>query len=308
MRTSMRAAVALLTIFTLLGLGGAVAGAGQEGSVTICHRTNSNHNPYVVESPSVQGQNGAADHLQEHQGPLWDPTLKKQKIEWGDVIAPIAGVSDDPSTPDVDESKGSQAYQELEEQQAGEGQAFIDRGCHAAEPPVVPTHGVTLDKATTGGTAPTADTEFTFTVECESGDVTSPVSIAPADDPVSVATGVAEDDLCTITETGSNGAETISFSVTGGTKDSSTASSVTVAVGADSAVLATNAYPEPVPENQVEGKVIEKAPAPVVKAAALPKTGPSEMTPYYAMAGAALLLAGSLARFASRRLSISTKR
>ena len=310
MRTSSRAAVALLSIIAILGLGGVTASAapgGEGGNVTICHRTNSNHNPYITESPSVQGQNGAADHLQQHKGPLWNPTLKKQKIEWGDVIAPLPGVGDDPSTTDVDESKGSQAYQELEAQQAGEGQAFIDRGCHAAVPPVIPTHSVTLDKVTEGETAPAASTKFTFTVVCDSGDVDSPVEIAPADDPVTVATGVAEDDLCTITETNSNDADDISFAVTGGTEDSHTDSSVTVAAGADTAVVATNGYGEVLGEVITPTPKPTPKPAPAVEAAALPTTGASDMTPYYAMAGAALLLLGAMARLASRKLLIDSE-
>jgi LPXTG-motif cell wall-anchored protein len=303
MRTSIRAAVALLTICTLVGFGGAVASAGQGGqggnedNITICHRTNSNANPYVIITTDASGQNGGTDHLHEHQGPVWDPTLKKQKIEWGDVIPPPPG-----------QTEGSQAYEQLEDQQAGEGQAYIDRGCHAAEPPVVPTHSVTLDKVTEGETAPVASTEFTFTVECESGDVPeSPVSIAPEDDPLTVATGVAEDDLCTITETNSNGADDISFAVTGGTEDSHTDTSVTVAAGADTAVVATNGYGEVLGEVITPTPKPTPKPAPAVEAAALPTTGASDMTPYYAMAGAALLLLGAMARLASRKLLIDSE-
>ena len=56
---------------------------------------------------------------------------------------------------------------------------------------------------------------------------------------------VAEDDLCTITETNTAGATSTTFQVTGGTVDSTTATSVTVAAGANVAIVATNAYPEP---------------------------------------------------------------
>lgn len=59
--------------------------------VTICHRTNSNTNPYVVITVDI----ASAGHLHgghdtQHLGPVWDPTLKARKIEWGDIIPPYA--------------------------------------------------------------------------------------------------------------------------------------------------------------------------------------------------------------------------
>lgn len=57
--------------------------------VTICHRTNSNVNPYnqisVDKNAAGRGQD-AGDHADKHQGPVWNPTLKDQKIKWGDII------------------------------------------------------------------------------------------------------------------------------------------------------------------------------------------------------------------------------
>ena len=283
MRASLRAAVALLTLTALIGLGSSTVGADPDPNITICHRTNSNANPYVIITTDASGQNGGTDHLHEHEGPLWNPDLKKQKIEWGDVVPPPPG-----------QTEGSQAYEELIDG-GGSFEAFLENDCSIPETPPVPTYDLTLDKVTTGGSAPSADTEFTFTVVCESGTATSPVNIAAEDEAVVVATDVAEDDLCTITETGSNDAEDISFTVTGGTEDSATDSSVTVAVSADTAVVATNDYPD------VLGEVITKKPTqPVVEPAQLPRTG--SMTPVYVMAAAALLLAGSLARAAGRRL------
>lgn len=56
-------------------------------SVTICHRTDSNTNPYT--NPTVDIS--SSGHLQgghdnEHEGPIWNPGLKDLKIEWGDII------------------------------------------------------------------------------------------------------------------------------------------------------------------------------------------------------------------------------
>ena len=54
-------------------------------NITICHRTNSNTNPYntiTVSANSIVKNNGHDDH----NGPVWDPTLKDQQIKWGDII------------------------------------------------------------------------------------------------------------------------------------------------------------------------------------------------------------------------------
>jgi hypothetical protein len=58
------------------------------GKLTICHRTNSNTNPYVEITPSI---NGVINGHEGHTGPIWDPTLKAQHIKWGDIIPPFTG-------------------------------------------------------------------------------------------------------------------------------------------------------------------------------------------------------------------------
>jgi hypothetical protein len=55
-------------------------------SVTLCHATNSNTNPYV--SITVDAAGAFNGHL-GHTGPVWDPTLKGQGIQWGDIIPPF---------------------------------------------------------------------------------------------------------------------------------------------------------------------------------------------------------------------------
>jgi hypothetical protein len=64
--------------------------------VTICHRTHSETNPYViitVDEASVDGNNGndhgKGDHLFEHTGPVWFPGAKAAGVFWGDIIPPF---------------------------------------------------------------------------------------------------------------------------------------------------------------------------------------------------------------------------
>jgi len=75
--------------------------------VTICHRTNSVTNPYViitVDEASVDGDagndKGKGDHLLEHLGPVFDfnspPPPPHNGDQWGDIIPPFYS---DGSTP-----------------------------------------------------------------------------------------------------------------------------------------------------------------------------------------------------------------
>jgi hypothetical protein len=68
--------------------------------VTICHRTNSVTNPYViitVDEASVDGDEGndkgQGDHLLEHLGPVWDANTAypppHNGDQWGDIIPPF---------------------------------------------------------------------------------------------------------------------------------------------------------------------------------------------------------------------------
>ena len=62
-----------------------------EHKVTICHRTNSNPNPYLIITVDI----ASAGHLHgghdtQHLGPIWEATLKGRHIEWGDIIPPYS--------------------------------------------------------------------------------------------------------------------------------------------------------------------------------------------------------------------------
>lgn len=105
----------------LLGVSSVPAFADRpEPKVKICHRTDSQSNPYVeetVDQDSVDGDmgndNGKGDHYVEHTGPVWYEGIADHS--WGDIIPPIEGLH------------------------AGlnwttEGQALYNNGCNALVP------------------------------------------------------------------------------------------------------------------------------------------------------------------------------
>jgi hypothetical protein len=61
-------------------------GSAQSGHVTICHRTGSRHNPYVVISPSAAGVYHG--HYSEHNEHAVFPNTASDG-KWGDIIPPF---------------------------------------------------------------------------------------------------------------------------------------------------------------------------------------------------------------------------
>ena len=61
------------------------------GNVPICHASNSETNPYIMNSPSYSatGDVNGVNH-EGHDGPVFEPGMKADKIEWGDIIPPIS--------------------------------------------------------------------------------------------------------------------------------------------------------------------------------------------------------------------------
>lgn len=63
--------------------------------VTICHRTDSYSNPYVVNTPDISSSGHlTGGHDTEHEGPLWYAEIP-QGTEWGDIIPPYTYTDDD---------------------------------------------------------------------------------------------------------------------------------------------------------------------------------------------------------------------
>jgi hypothetical protein len=114
MTRTKRTAVALLVgllaaVFTVLLLanGASATEPDPNHKVTICHRTHSASNPYVVitvDEAAVDGVGNHDDHQSHNEGPVPDPasyenfaSIKAAGGWWGDVIPPFY-VNGDPGT------------------------------------------------------------------------------------------------------------------------------------------------------------------------------------------------------------------
>ncbi|MDX6215902.1 MAG: hypothetical protein QOG99_1486, partial [Frankiales bacterium] len=109
----------LTTGGTALGLQSAAVVNGKQ---TICHGTNSNNKPYVVETPN---KNGDVSGHASHTGPVWDATLKALHIAWGDIIPPFT----------YDDNGVTKNFPGLNWTPAG--QAIFANNCLPATPPVL---------------------------------------------------------------------------------------------------------------------------------------------------------------------------
>jgi LPXTG-motif cell wall-anchored protein len=138
-------AIFLIAVGSICLFGAPASANHNGGSVTICHRTNSDQNPYVVITPdeaAVDGETTAkGDHYLEHQGLVWNDALKNQHIEWGDIIPPVPGHHDGLNW-------------------TVEGQAIYNNGC-ASAPPMTTT---TVPATTTTTTTATVPEPITTTV------------------------------------------------------------------------------------------------------------------------------------------------
>jgi hypothetical protein len=104
--------------------------ADKPETVTICHATNSNSNPYNVQNPSRTADVGGHDG---HNGPIWFDGIE---VDWGDIIPPFD--YDDGSYPGKNWTT--------------DGQAIWNNSCNIPDAP--PTTGtLTVIKETVGGNA-----------------------------------------------------------------------------------------------------------------------------------------------------------
>ncbi|HEX6919353.1 MAG TPA: hypothetical protein VF314_03895 [Actinomycetes bacterium] len=118
------ATIVCLAVVPWLVASPADAGGGKSDNskVKICHRTNANNNPYRFIEVATEAADGKSkgDHALEHQGPVWNPTLKPAGIKWGDII------------PEYTDDRG---FHFPGYNWTAEGQAIWENGCK----PVTPT-------------------------------------------------------------------------------------------------------------------------------------------------------------------------
>lgn len=117
-------------MLALAPLGGTPASASQGGDdhkVTLCHRTNSESNPYVVITIDKAGV-FKTGHDSHDEGPVWQPGFKAAGQRWGDIIPPFTYY----------ESPQAERDDELSEYPGlnwAEGQAIYANGCQPTTPP-----------------------------------------------------------------------------------------------------------------------------------------------------------------------------
>jgi large repetitive protein len=185
----------------------------EEGKVTLCHATNSNTNPYVevtVDQSAVYNNGVVPNGHGTHTGPIWDPTLKAQHKDWGDII-PAFGNYPGLNVPG--------------------GQTILDNHCKLASGSLTVTKSVIGD----AGTA-------TFTVEVDCGDgpqvfvFDATGTLTSGSLPI---TGLPTGVECTVTETDAGGASTTTYVPNGGTPSDAPTVSIS---GQPQTVAITNSF------------------------------------------------------------------
>jgi uncharacterized repeat protein (TIGR01451 family) len=144
---------------------GTASATGQ--SVTICHATNSETNPYILESPAINANGAFAGQLagghNGHTGPIWLPGDKAAGVTWGDII------------PAYDYAPTSFHFDGLN---WPAGKAILDNGCKI---PVTPGPAIlSASKAVDRATAAPGDT-LTYTIELANTGGTDATGVAVTD-------------------------------------------------------------------------------------------------------------------------------
>ena len=249
-----RSALGALSVVALVGSSLAIGAAPASGiagaNVTICHRTNSDTNPYVqitVDEAAVDGVGGGNDHLGAHNEPfVWEPGLKAAHQKWGDIIPPF-NVDGDPRPDEL-------TLNWLE------GQEIFENGCQPLEPPEPELVDLSVAKSVVG-TVPDGVTTFTAQVTCDDGtsvEVTLPVAGGVGTpSPIEVELG----SQCTVVETATGGADLVGYSIVGVEVDPG------VFIDTDTTVTITNTFEEPEVSSETVVSPATATVAPAVQAA-----------------------------------------
>jgi hypothetical protein len=254
-KTALGALSVAALVGSTLAIGATAASGDPSTNVTICHRTNSNTNPYVqitVDESAVDGLGGGSDHLGAHTGPVWDETLKAQHIKWGDIIPPFDASGVD--RPDTSLIANWPA-----------GQAIFENGCDPAAPPDPELVGLSVAKSVVG-TVPEGVTGFTAHVTCDDGtdvDVALPVAGGlGTPSPIEVE----QSSQCVVTETDDGGASLVTYSVAGIDVDPG------AFIDTDTTVTIENTFDAPQVGPEVAGEVAAVAAVAPAAVTATPRT------------------------------------
>jgi hypothetical protein len=188
-----RASFSFLAVIALAA--GAFAFAGSSASaaankVTICHRTNSDSNPYVEISPAANGVlNG---HAAQHDDLfIWTPTLKATGQKWGDII------------PAFGDFPGLNLTTQGGYNGTTTGQQILDNGCvvPTPEPPPVEIGSLSITKKVLGTPAGNpVPTSYNIRIVCDGDQVDDVIELAP--DEKTMIDNLLAGTICTVEEEG----------------------------------------------------------------------------------------------------------
>jgi hypothetical protein len=150
----------------------------ENNKISLCHRTNSESNPYVNRDGITPSKRGAIHgHDTHNEGPVWQPGFKDEGKRWGDIIPPFQWV----------DNKGvTQSYPGLN--WTTEGQAIFNAGCKVKDeppPPECPSDDPTLYRTSDNGKDADCVEDLAIPnvdqAECVNGQVTTPSFSKPPD-------------------------------------------------------------------------------------------------------------------------------
>jgi hypothetical protein len=251
-----RASFSMLAVVALSAGAFAFVGASADAAankVTICHRTNSDTNPYVEISPSANGV--LHGHAAHHDDPfVWTPTLKSSGQKWGDII------------PAFDDFPGLNLTTEGGYDGTTTGAEILANGCVVPqpEPPPVEVGSLSITKSVLGTPAGTpVPTTYNVHVVCDGDQVDDIFELAAGE--TTTIDNLEDGTNCTVNEEGTDTFATgtvVSYTPAGVNTDG-----VEIETDTTTAVTVINDF------TGVEGEVVvinpPVAPAPAVAPAAI---------------------------------------
>jgi hypothetical protein len=241
-----RTAIGALSAFALVASSlafGATSASGAPISVdkvTICHRTNSDSNPYVSITPDVSGVlNG---HAKKHDDPfIWGPTLKANHQKWGDII---------PDFYYQDSNNVQQHFPGLNMNTMGgplgltKGSDVLANGCKFGETPPPGPGSLQVTKALAGGPV-TGDSLNGFNIEVTCDDELTDVTLHFTNPPggAQTVTGIPDGSTCWVVEQGTGSAgftAAVTYNPTGA--NNTDTGGVVIASGQTADVTVTNTF------------------------------------------------------------------